>query len=318
MPKALITGGAGFIGSHVVDRFLAEGYDVDIVDDLSSGKRTNVSPKATLHVLDVRSDEAAALIRATRYDVIAHLAAQIDVRKSVNNPRFDADINVMGTINLLEALKSRSDSAATRFVFVSTGGALYGDAARTPSDESTPKNPDAPYGIAKLAAEFYTAYYSRVHKLETAALRLGNVYGPRQDPHGEAGVIAIFCGWIGEGKPVRVFGDGKQTRDYVYVGDVAAAVYTVSRADLPPAGAVDARAFNIATGKETSVLQLAEALGRIAGTAPQFDFQPERRGEIKVSVLDCGKARSVLGWTPAVTIDEGLARTYNWFLEQGR
>jgi UDP-glucose 4-epimerase len=318
VPRALVTGGAGFIGSHTVDRFLEAGYDVEVIDDLSSGKKTNLPTAAVLHHIDVRSPEAAAIVREKRFDVIAHLAAQIDVRKSVENPRHDADINIAGTLNLLEALRIRGDAGATRFVFVSTGGALYGNVTKGSSDELTPKNPDSPYGIAKLAAEYYAAYYSRVHKLETAVVRLGNVYGPRQDPHGEAGVVAIFCGRIGEQKPVTVFGDGMQTRDYVFVGDVARAIYAVSTEPLPPEGELDARAFNIATGKGTSVLDLAHALGRIAGGEPEVTFAPERRGELRASVLDCSKAANALGWTPKSSLPEGLATTYHWFLDLKR
>jgi UDP-glucose 4-epimerase len=314
VPKALITGGAGFIGSHAVDRFLSAGYDVHVVDNLSSGKLENLPSAATLHQLDVRSPEAAALVRDTRFDVIAHFAAQIDVRKSVADPRYDADVNVNGTVNLLEALKSRPDASACRFVFVSTGGALYGDVAATASDELTAKNPDSPYGIAKLASEYYAAYYARVHRLETAVVRLGNVYGPRQDPHGEAGVVAIFCGRLGCRSAVTVFGDGKQTRDYVYVGDVARAVFAVAHEPLPKAGPLDARAFNIATGVGTSVLDLAKALGRVASGEPTITFAPERRGELLASVLDCNKARKLLKWEPATTLAEGLAETYAWFL----
>ena len=313
MPKALVTGGAGFIGSHVVDRFLEAGYEVYVLDNLSSGRRENLAAGAVLHEIDVRSADAAALVRGTPFDVIAHLAAQIDVRKSVADPRYDADVNVAGTVNLLEALRTRSDPGTCRFVFVSTGGALYGDVGKLPSDERTPTNPDSPYGIAKLSAEYYSAYYARVHKLETAVVRLGNVYGPRQDPHGEAGVVAIFCGRLGSGEQITVFGDGLQTRDYVYVGDVARAIFAAATKPLPPAGPVDARAFNVATGVATSVLDLAKIMGRIAGGEPRIGFAPERRGELRASVLDCGKARAVLGWQPSATLEKGLAETYAWF-----
>ena len=313
MPKALVTGGAGFIGSHTVERFLAAGYDVHVLDNLSSGKRENLPAAVSLHVLDVRSVEAAALVRDTPFDVIAHLAAQIDVRKSVENPRLDADVNIAGILNLLEAIRTRSTAVPCRFVFVSTGGALYGDVA-SKANELTPKNPDSPYGIAKLAAEYYAAYYGRVHGLDTAVVRLGNVYGPRQDPHGEAGVVAIFCGRIGTRAGVTIFGDGLQTRDYVFVGDVARAIFAVAEATLPRAGALDARAFNVATGVGTSVVDLARALGRIAGGEPVITFAPERRGELRASVVDCTKARDVLGWHALSSIDQGLAATYAWFL----
>lgn len=314
MPKALITGGAGFIGSHVADRFLDAGYEVHILDNFSSGRRENVAPKVVVHELDVRSPEAAKLAADKSFSVIAHLAAQIDVRKSVSDPKYDADVNVAGTINLLEALKSRGDAENCRFVFISTGGALYGEVATSASDELTPKNPDAPYGIAKLSAELYAAYYGRIHKVESVVLRLGNVYGPRQDPNGEAGVVSIFVGKLGAKEPVTVFGDGRQTRDYVYVGDVARAVFSAATvASLPAAGPVDARAFNIATGVGTSVLTLARELGRIAGGEPTINHAPERRGEIRASVLDCSKAKKLLGWEPEMTLSKGLETTYAWF-----
>jgi UDP-glucose 4-epimerase len=313
LPKALITGGAGFIGSHTADRFLAAGYEVHVLDNLSSGKRENLPANAVLHVLDVRSVEAAKLASDKSFDVIAHLAAQIDVRKSVADPRGDADVNVAGTLNLLEAIRLRGEDDTCRFVFISTGGALYGDVAGAASDELTAKNPDAPYGVAKLAAEFYAAYYGRVHKVESVVLRLGNVYGPRQDPHGEAGVVAIFCGRLGAKEPVTIFGSGRQTRDYVYVEDVARAVEKAATAKLPPAGPIDARAFNIATGVGTSVLSLAEEMGRVAGGEPKITHAPERRGEVLASVLDCTKAKKVLGWEPETTLAAGLQKTYTWF-----
>jgi UDP-glucose 4-epimerase len=312
VPKALVTGGAGFIGSHVADRFLAAGYDVDVVDDLSSGKRDQVPVGATFFEVDVQSADVASLVRERKYDVIAHLAAQIDIRKSVKDPLNDCAINTGGTLNIFEAVRSIKPSR-TRVVLVSTGGALYGEAAGASSDETADKNPDAPYGIAKLAAEYYTAYYSRIHGLDTAVLRLGNVYGPRQDPHGEAGVIAIFIGRILAGEPVTVFGDGEQLRDYVYVGDVAEALLAASTRPLPPAGKLDARAFNIGTGEGTSVLTLARELSRIAGRDPEITFAARRTGEIQISVLDVDKAAKVLGWKPRVALADGLELTLRSF-----
>ncbi|MEW5919097.1 MAG: NAD-dependent epimerase/dehydratase family protein, partial [Gemmatimonadota bacterium] len=213
--RALVTGGAGFIGSHVADALLEQGFAVDILDNFSSGDRRNVPAKATLHELDITSPDAARLIRESKYDAICHLAAQIDVRKSVADPGFDAAVNVGGTLNLVEAV--RQSGHKTRFVFSSTGGAIYGDFVDVPTPEHVAKDPESPYGIAKLSAEYYLAYYARVHGLDTVALRYSNVYGPRQNPHGEAGVVAIFCARILEGKPLTVFGEGTQTRDYVYV-----------------------------------------------------------------------------------------------------
>ena len=312
--KALITGGAGFIGSHVVDLFLAEGWTVDIVDNLASGKRERVSSGATFHELDISSPAAGALVERGRYDVICHLAAQIDVRKSVEDPAYDATVNVLGTLNLLEAV--RRSGAQTRFVFSSTGGAIYGSFAPPPTPEDAGKDPDAPYGITKMTVEHYLAYYSRVHKLDTVVLRYSNVYGPRQDPHGEAGVVAIFCGRILDGRAMTVYGDGSQTRDYVYVGDVARANLLAATAKLPPVTRSDSRAFNIGTGVETSVVRLAEILNAAAGTAVPVERAPARLGELQRSAVDNAKARAVLGWTPAKSLDEGLGETFRFFAER--
>lgn len=308
---ALVTGGAGFIGSHVADRLLAAGYDVTILDNLSSGRRENIPAAARFVEGCITSPEAAALVRDGQFTVLCHLAAQIDVRRSVEDPAYDARINVLGSLNLLEAV--RTSSAHTRVIFSSTGGALYGDFATPPSDELTAKDPEAPYGIAKLAVEYYMAYYGRVHKLDTVALRYGNVYGPRQDPHGEAGVVAIFCNRLIDGRALTVFGDGTQTRDYVFAGDVADMNVRVAGATLPPPARLDARAFNVGTGVETSVNTLAAALQRAAGSAIPIDYAPARPGELARSALDITKSREVLGWSPAVSVEDGLAETYRWF-----
>ncbi len=219
--RALVSGGAGFIGSHVADRLLAEGYHVEILDNLSSGRRENVPKGAVFHHQDIVSEDAARIVREGRFDVLCHLAAQIDVRKSVVDPAADASINILGSLNLLEAV--RTGGHPTRVVFSSTGGAIYGDFVPVPSVEDMPKDPESPYGIAKLSVELYLGYYARVHGLDTVSLRYSNVYGPRQDPHGEAGVVAIFCSRVLKGEPLTVFGDGQQTRDYVYAVDVARA-----------------------------------------------------------------------------------------------
>lgn len=310
MAKILVTGGAGFIGSHVAESFLARGDTVHILDDLSTGKRANLPAGATFHQLDLRSAAAAALLARERFDVIAHLAAQIDVRKSVDDPRFDADVNIAGTLNLLEALRALPPAARGRLVFVSTGGALYGDAERIPTPETSPANPDSPYGIAKLSAELYLAAHGRVHGLDGAVLRLGNVYGPRQDPHGEAGVVAIFCGRIRRGEPLTIFGSGAQLRDYVYVGDVARAVVAAATRTLPPSGPLEARAFNIGTGVGTSVLALAEGIAAVAGRTASLVHAPARAGELDRSTLAIGKAGALLDWRPEVPLAEGLRRTY--------
>jgi UDP-glucose 4-epimerase len=309
--RALVTGGAGFIGSHVADQLLAADYAVTVLDDLSSGRRANIPAAAQFVHEDVASPAAAALVREGRFDVLCHLAAQIDVRRSVDDPAFDAGVNVGGSLNLLEAVRQASPS--TRVVFSSTGGALYGSFAEPPSAEHTAKDPEAPYGIAKLAVEYYLAYYARVHGLETVALRYGNVYGPRQDPHGEAGVVAIFCNRIIDGRALTVFGDGEQTRDYVFARDVARANVLAASVSLPAAGRLDARAFNIGTGVETSVNALASVLQRAAGVETPLDYAPARAGEIARSALEVRKAQSVLGWAPTVSVDEGLTETFRWF-----
>jgi UDP-glucose 4-epimerase len=308
--RALVTGGAGFIGSHVADLFLAEGFEVEIIDDLSSGNRANAPDAAPLHEVSVTSRETAKIIEEGRFDVVVHLAAQIDVRKSVADPVFDATTNIMGTLNILEAIKK--SGRLTRVAFTSTGGAIYGDFNSPPNIETYPKDPESPYAISKLSAEYYLAYYGRLHGLEHVALRFGNVYGPRQDPHGEAGVVAIFCNRILEGKPLTIFGDGLQTRDYVYVGDVARAVFFGATRVLPPAERVDSRAFNIGTGVGTSVIDLAQLLQQAAGSNAEIVFAPRRPGEQQESFLDAGKARSLLGWEPKVTLAEGLAKTFAW------
>jgi UDP-glucose 4-epimerase len=309
--RALVTGGAGFIGSHVADHLLAAGYDVTIIDNLSSGRRENAPGAARFVETDIASSEAASVVREGGFDVLCHLAAQIDVRRSVDDPAFDARVNILGTLNLMEAIRHASPN--TRVIFSSTGGALYGAFAEPPSGELVPKDPEAPYGIAKLAVEYYLAYYARVHGIDTVALRYGNVYGPRQDPHGEAGVVAIFCNRLIDGRPLTVFGDGMQTRDYVYAGDVAAANVLAAGATLPAPGRLDARAFNIGTGVETSVNALAESLKRAAGSTSALEYAPARAGELQRSALDVHKAHSELGWTPSVSLDDGLAETFRWF-----
>jgi UDP-glucose 4-epimerase len=316
VPRALVTGGAGFIGSHVADLYLEHGYDVTVLDNFSSGRRENLPARATLAELDLTSPEAARVVRDGRFDVISHLGAQIDVRKSVADPMHDASINIVGTLNLIEAV--RASGHATRFIFSSTGGALYGDFVTPPNVEEYPKDPESPYGIAKLSAELYLAYYARLHGLDTVALRYANVYGPRQDPHGEAGVVAIFCNRILTGQPLTVFGDGSQTRDYVFVKDVARANLAAATRELPAPGRLDARGFNIGTGIETSVIQLAEALQKSAGSSVPINPAPLRPGEQQRSAVRIDKAQQVLGWKPTVGLHEGLEETFAFFAERFR
>ncbi|MEO8580525.1 MAG: NAD-dependent epimerase/dehydratase family protein [Gemmatimonadales bacterium] len=311
MPKALVTGGAGFIGSHVADLFIEKGYDVDVVDDLSSGKRENIPKKARFHEIGVNSKEFAGLVGDGKFDVIAHLAGQIDVRKSVADPVVDATINILGTLNLMEALRTSRGKA--RVVFTSTGGVLYGDFNTPPNAETYPKDPESPYAIAKLSIELYLAYYGRVHGQDSISVRFGNVYGPRQDPHGEAGVVAIFCGRILNNRPLTVFGDGLQTRDYVYVGDVARAVWLAATKPLPEKGRLDARAFNIGTGVGTSVLEIVKKLKASTKSDVPVEFAPHRPGEQQESFVNPDKAKAGLGWIPEVSLADGLAKTYAWF-----
>jgi UDP-glucose 4-epimerase len=310
--RALVTGGAGFIGSHVADLLLANGFDVTVIDNLVSGNRDQVPSRASFHEIDITDERAARLVRESGFDVICHLAAQIDVRKSVADPAYDSRVNIGGALNLLEAVR-QSGKRSTRFIFSSTGGAVYGDLVPPPTTEEAPKDPQSPYGTAKLSVEYYMGYYARVHGLDAVALRYSNVYGPRQDPHGEAGVVAIFCNRLLDGTPLTIFGDGKQTRDYVYVGDVARANLLAATRPLPAIGALDARAFNIGTSVETDVIELARLLREIAGTRVEAKHAPERPGEQRRSAVDAHKAQRVLGWQPKMSLRDGLADTYRYF-----
>lgn len=310
--RALVTGGAGFIGSHVADQLIANGFEVTVIDNLVSGNRGQVPNAATFHDLDITDENAARLVRDSGFDVICHLAAQIDVRKSVADPSYDSRVNIGGTLNLLEAVR-QSGKQTTRFVFSSTGGAIYGDLVAPPSTEEASKDPQSPYGTAKLSVEYYMGYYGRVHGLDTVALRYANVYGPRQDPHGEAGVVAIFCNRLLDGTPLTIFGDGKQTRDYVFVGDVAQANFLAATRPLPPASSLDARAFNVGTSVETSVVELAQLLREIAGASVAAKHAPERPGEQRRSAVDVRKSQRVLGWQPKTALRDGLAETYRYF-----
>jgi UDP-glucose 4-epimerase len=311
MPTVLITGGAGFIGSHVAERFLSEGWTVHVVDNLITGKRENLPEGVTFHEHDIREPAATALVATLQPRVLVHLAAQMDVRKSVAEPLFDAGTNIVGSLGLLEAI--RHQAPATRFVFSSTGGALYGDHTVPPNVETFAKDPESPYAVAKLSVELYLAYYARVHGLDTVALRFANVFGPRQDPHGEAGVVAIFCGRLLEGRPLTIYGDGLQTRDYVYVTDVADATWRAATRSLPDPALLDSRAFNVGTGAGTPVVRLAEVLGAVSRHDVTVDYAPRRPGEQQESFVDVAKAARLLDWRPTVTLEDGLARTYAAF-----
>ncbi len=307
--RVLVTGGAGFIGSHVADAFLAAGCDVTVIDNLSRGRPQHVPKAAAFRQLDVGSEEARALVAGGGFEVIAHLAAQVDVRVSVSDPIFDAEENLLALLNLLEGARI---GGTRRIVFSSSGGVVYGE-RQPPHVETTPKLPVSPYGVTKLAAEYYLICYGQLYGLEAVALRYSNVYGPRQDPHGEAGVVAIFGNRVRTGKPLTIYGDGNQTRDYVYVTDVARANVLAADAALPAAdGTVDARAFNIGTGVETSVTALARAMIAAAGVDVRIDHAAARAGELLASALTAAKAERLLGWKPQVDLAEGLRRTYDW------
>jgi UDP-glucose 4-epimerase len=294
--RVVVTGGAGFIGSHVVDALLARGDEVCVVDSLVTGKRENVPPAADLHVRDVREplDDLFAEIRP---EAVFHLAAQADVRVSVERPAEDATVNVVGTVRVLEAARPYG----AQVIFASTGGAIYGE-CRAPAPETAPLAPISPYGAAKLAAEEYLRAYNRLYGTRHVSLRYGNVYGPRQDPHGEAGVVAIFLGALARGEAPRIFGDGLQTRDYVYVGDVA-------RATLGALGQ-DGGVFNVGTGRETSVRELYDLCRRTAGSTLEARSAPARLGELQRSVLDPTLAADVLSFRAMVELEDGLQATW--------
>jgi UDP-glucose 4-epimerase len=301
--RAVVTGGAGFIGSHVVDALVARGDEVHILDNLSRGKRENIAAGAQLHEADIRQDTSDVFAEA-RPDVCFHLAAQIDVRVSVERPDVDADVNVVGTLRVLQAAREHG----TKIVFSSTGGAIYGE-CDAPADEDHPRAPLAPYGVSKLAGEEYIAAYNRLYGGGHVSLRYGNVYGPRQDPHGEAGVVAIFMSALRDGKTARIFGKGEQTRDYVYVGDVVAATVAAAQHE----GGV----FNVGTGVETAVVDLYERIEEVAGIEQAPEHADLRPGELQRSVLDSSRAERELGWRPEHSLEQGLAATWAWISGRG-
>jgi UDP-glucose 4-epimerase len=304
--KVLVTGGAGFIGSHVCDAFVRAGHEVIALDNLSSGRKQNLDPRVRLEVLDIRDPEAAALIRAERPRVLCHLAAQMDVRRSVEDPRFDAEANILGMLNLLEAARQ---AEVRKVVFSSTGGAIYGEQDVFPAPESHPTRPVSPYGVSKAAGELYLGYYRAQYGLPYVALRYANVYGPRQSPHGEAGVVAIFSQRLLSGRECTIYGEGRQTRDFVYVEDVARANLLAVEKDF--VGPV-----NIGTGVETDVNRLYTLLARAAGSDRPAVHAPARPGEQLRSCIDHRLALRELGWEPGVAVEEGLRRTVAFFREQ--
>ncbi len=310
--RVLVTGGAGFIASHVADAYLARGDQVWVVDDLSSGRRANVPAEAEFVEMNVADPALRDLFRDVRFDLVNHHAAQIDVRISVEDPMRDARTNVLGFLNVLEGAR---EVGAQRVVFVSSGGVVYGEPEVIPTPETAPKLPLSPYGVTKLGGEFYLHYYRHVHGMKCVALRYSNVFGPRQDPHGEAGVVAIFSNRLLSDEPLTIFGDGEQTRDYVFVRDVVSANLKVSDLVLDEAGGLDAFAFNVATGVGTSVIGLADALEEIAGRRPGREHRPERPGELRHSTLDCARLRAQ-GWAPRFSLEEGLRETYEYIKNQ--
>ena len=310
--RALVTGGAGFIGSTLVDRLLAEGHAVDVVDDLSSGSlanlaeaRANRDHELKVHQIDIRDSSVVDLIARRQPEVVFHLAAQADVRVSVARPAYDAEVNVVGSLNVLEGARV---GGARKVVFASSGGTIYGEPAPAdlPVRESHPQQPLSPYGVAKRVVTDYLHVYRELHALEFTSLAMANIYGPRQDPHGEAGVVAIFAGLLLEGKPCTIFGDGNQTRDFVYVDD---AVDAFVRAAERGSGLL----CNIGTGIETSVNELYAAMADAAGTTTPAVHAPARPGELARSALDPGRARMHLGWSPWTSLADGVGEVLRWF-----
>lgn len=306
MPSIAVTGGAGFIGSHIADALARAGHSVLVLDDLSSGKRENLAPGAELRVLDVRSPEAAALLVDGGVEILVHLAAQMDVRRSTADPAFDADVNILGTLNLLTAGVRGS---LRQVVFASTGGAIYGEQEEFPATEDHPTRPCSPYGVSKLAGESYLHYFHQAHGLDVACLRYANVYGERQNPHGEAGVVAIFLERLLHGEPCTIFGDGLQTRDFVHVSDVVAA-------NLEALGRPGFNVWNVGTGVETSVNDLYGLLAASVGSDLQAHHAPGKPGEQRRSVIDPARARAELGLATPQDLEQGLRKTAAWFRDR--
>jgi UDP-glucose 4-epimerase len=313
--RVLVTGGAGFIGSHIAEAYLKDGWEVVVLDDLSRGHEHNIPEGARFVCADIRSRDARQLLATGKFDALNHHAAQIDVRVSVDQPAFDAGINVVGLANLLEGA---GEGGVKRVIFASSGGVVYGDPEVIPTPESAPKLPVSPYGVSKLAGEYYLRALGALRGFEGVAMRYANVFGPRQDPKSEAGVVSIFVSRLLAGQKLVVYGDGRQTRDYIFVKDVARANVLATTVKLPAAGEFDAPAFNIATSIERSVLDLAESVGRVMGKKPELEFAPPRPGELFRSALDVSKAKAVLRWTPEWKFEDGLRPLVEWFQKEAR
>ena len=304
--QILVTGGAGFIGSHIVDSLIARGHTVHVVDNLSGGYRDQVNQAAVFHELDIRDESLGKLWETHRFEVLYHLAAQMDVRKSVADPGYDANVNIGGLLNLMEAGRS---NGLKKVILSSTGGAIYGEPESVPQDENHTLQPLSPYGITKLCSEKYLHFYKVTYGIDYVALRYGNVYGPRQNPHGEAGVVAIFSERMLDGKQASINGDGLQTRDYVFVSDVVEAnmkALAFSGSDI----------FNVGTGVETNVVQLFRTLRDVLAPEMEEVFAPGQPGEQRRSVLDFGKSKTELGWTPKVDVTQGLGLVAKWFSDK--
>jgi len=304
--KILVTGGAGFIASHIVDAYIREGHTVVVVDDLSSGRQENLHPKAVFYRLDIRDTKVEQVFRDHAIDVVNHHAAQMDVRRSVADPQFDASVNVLGGLNLFEGARKHG---VGKFIFSSTGGAIYGEQDYFPADEEHPTRPLSPYGISKLSTEKYLFFYRETYGTQFVVLRYANVYGPRQNPHGEAGVVAIFAAKLLKGEQPVINGDGKQTRDYTYVGDVV-------RANVLALHAKHSDTFNVGTGVETDVNVLLRKLAEVLNPSAQENHGPAKPGEQKRSVISFKKIQRELGWSPTVPLEEGLRLTAEYFRKE--
>jgi len=313
--RVLVTGGAGFIGSHIAEAYLRDGWEVTVLDDLSRGRESNVPEGACFVRADIRSPEARQALATGHFDVLNHHAAQIDVRVSVDRPAFDSHINVVGFVNLLDGA---GEGGVKRVIFASSGGVVYGDPEVIPTPETAPKQPISPYGVSKLAGEYYLRALAALRGFEGVAMRYANVFGPRQDPKSEAGVVSIFVSRLLEGRPLTIFGDGLQTRDYVFVKDVARANVLAASVPISSGDDIDGPAFNIATSVQRNVLELAATVGQVMGRKPEIEFAAARPGELFRSALDVSKARKVLGWKPGHVFEDGLRELADWFEKEAR